>query len=103
MGSTFRLPISDGTNAIETIRSAKALGFKVLAAMPRKGSALYDTGLDGRTLILIGGEGDGLQAEIENLADVTVSIPMAPYVDSLNVAAATAVILYEIRRQSLQK
>ena len=103
MGSTFRLPISDGTNAIETIKSAKATGFKVLAAIPRQGSALYDTALDGRTLILIGGEGDGLQAQIENLADVTVSIPMTPYVDSLNVAAATAVILYEVHRQSLQK
>jgi len=103
MGSTFRLPISDGTNAIKTVEDAKTVGFKVLAAIPRKGTNLYDTALDGRILILIGGEGNGLQARISDLADITVSIPMAPYVDSLNVAAATAVILYEVRRQNMQR
>jgi 23S rRNA (guanosine2251-2'-O)-methyltransferase len=48
----------------------------------------------------VGGEGEGLRALVHRSCDFRVSIPMAPGVESLNVAVATGIALYEtlIRR-----
>jgi TrmH family RNA methyltransferase len=51
------------------------------------------------TLILLGNEGAGLSDELSALADLQVKIPMAAAVESLNVATAAALMLYEVRRQ----
>jgi TrmH family RNA methyltransferase len=48
---------------------------------------------------LLGNEGAGLSPQLAALADETVKIPLFGGVESLNVAIATAVILYEARRQ----
>ena len=48
-------------------------------------------------IILLGSEGEGLAPELLDLADTCLEIPMAPGVDSLNVAAAAAVFLYALR------
>jgi TrmH family RNA methyltransferase len=50
-------------------------------------------------LVLLGNEGAGLSPELTAEADTTVSIPLAPGVESLNVAVTAALLLYEIRRQ----
>jgi tRNA G18 (ribose-2'-O)-methylase SpoU len=51
--------------------------------------------------ILLGGEGPGLSEDLVRGCDERVTIPMAPPVDSLNVAVAAAVLLYAARRQRL--
>ena len=99
MGSTFRLPVARTGNAAAAIRCAREAGFTVLAAVPRTGRMFYDADLGGRRFMLVGTEGGGLHSELASLADDTVSVPMAPSVDSLNVAVAAAVLLYEARRQ----
>ena len=99
MGSTFRLPVAQTGNAAAAVRCAREAGFTVLAAVPRTGRVLYDADLGGRRFVLVGTEGGGLHGELASLADDTVSVPMAPSVDSLNVAVAAAVLLYEARRQ----
>lgn len=99
MGSTFRLPVARTGNAAAAIRCAREAGFTVLAAVPRTGRVFYDADLGGRRFMLVGTEGGGLHSELASLADDTVSVPMAPSVDSLNVAVAAAVLLYEARRQ----
>ena len=52
-----------------------------------------------RTLALVGTEGGGLERALDESADMRISIPMRRRVDSLNVAVATALIVYEARRQ----
>ena len=47
----------------------------------------------------IGGEGQGLPAEVVERCDVRVTIPMAPEVESLNAAVAGALLVYAARRQ----
>ena len=98
MGSTFRLPVADGGGPAEIVEAARRSGFRVLAAVPRGGCPLPEADLEGRRLVLVGGEGAGLRP-IADLADSPVSVPMAPPVESLNVAVATGVILYEARRR----
>lgn len=98
MGSTFRLPVADGGGPAEVVDAARAAGFRVLAAVPHGGCPLPAADLEGRRLVLVGGEGAGL-SPVAALADAAISVPMAPPVESLNVAVATGVILYEARRR----
>jgi len=50
-------------------------------------------------VLFLGGEGPGLPGDVIAACDERVTIPIAPQVESLNVAVATAVLLYEARRQ----
>lgn len=59
---------------------------------------LLDHGLRTGVALLLGSEGSGLSASALALADHVVSIPMAPGVDSLNVATAAAIVFHELRR-----
>jgi TrmH family RNA methyltransferase len=53
------------------------------------------------TLLLMGSEGPGLSPELSAACTRLVRIPMASRIDSLNLAVATALMLYEIRRGQL--
>jgi RNA methyltransferase, TrmH family len=99
MGSTFRLPVAARQPLEEVARRAKNAGVRVLSAVPRGGTPLPDCDLRGPSAILLGGEGPGLPETLVRLADAHVTIPMRPPVESLNVAIAAALLLYEASRQ----
>lgn len=97
MGTVFQVPWTylgeDG------IRDLRRLGFKT-AAMALKSDSLpiYDPRLAkiDKLAIVLGTEGDGLAADTIADCDYTVLIPMSHGVDSLNVAAASAVAFYQL-------
>ena len=60
---------------------------------------MYDAPLTGSVAVLLGNEAQGLPAEVQALADETVRVPIAGAAESLNLAAAAAVILFEAARQ----
>ena len=99
MGSAFRLPVAAGPDAAAVCREARERGVRVVATSPADGIGLHEADLSGPALILVGGEGAGLPDHVRTLADVRLRIPMRPPVESLNVAVAAAVILYEAYRQ----
>ena len=99
MGSTFRLPVADAGESGDLPQRARQAGCAVVAAAPRGGQSMYDLDLTQPLLLLIGGEGAGIESTIQRYADAVVSIPMAGGVESLNAAVAAAVIAYEARRQ----
>jgi TrmH family RNA methyltransferase len=99
MGSAFRVPVAAHESLERAARAAKERGIRVLAAMPRGGTPLAGCDLRGATAVLLGGEGNGLSPHLVTLADETMTIPMRPPVESLNVATAAALIAYEARRQ----
>ena len=68
-----------------------------LWATDASGSALKKSGAPLRLAIAVGNEGSGLSPEIRAKAKRTVSLPIAANVESLNVAVATGIILYELR------
>ena len=78
---------------------ARAHHCRIVATLPRGGTALSSGDLRGPVAILIGGEGPGLRPAIAAAAGVRVTIPMQPPVESLNAAITAAVILYEAHRQ----
>ena len=61
-----------------------------------------DGGYAGPTLLVMGREGPGLSDEVGTICNRLVKIPMAGQLDSLNLAVATALMLYEIRRPTLK-
>jgi tRNA G18 (ribose-2'-O)-methylase SpoU len=102
-GATVALPfarLADWPRDLERLRDA---GYMVLALTPRAEAVnLHELGagrpLPARLALLLGTEGRGLSAEALAAADLQVRIPMAPEMDSLNVAAAGAVALHWLSR-----
>lgn len=99
MGSAFRLPIAAATDAAAVCAEARARAIRVMATSPADGTSLYELDLAGPVLLLVGGEGAGLPADTRALADQGLRIPMQAPVESLNVAVATGIILFEAQRQ----
>jgi TrmH family RNA methyltransferase len=98
MGSTFRLPVVRAPLA-DAIRDARAAGLRVAATIRDRATDLHRVDLRGPMLVLLGNEGAGLPADIVNAADERIGVPIRSGVDSLNVAATAAIVLYEAARQ----
>ncbi len=101
MGSALRLPTMHGVGTDKAVADARGRRCRVVAAVPRDGQSVFEVDLTGPVAVLIGGEGQGLSPSLVDAADVCVTIPMQPPVDSLNAAVTAALILYEARRQRL--
>ncbi len=94
-GQWFRLPM-------QTIASVEALALpdvQLVATTPMATLDYWDLDLRQPTVFLMGNEGAGLSQQALDLATHRVRIPLAADVESLNVATATAVLLYEAQRQ----
>jgi RNA methyltransferase, TrmH family len=98
MGSAFRLPLRRRVPTTDALDALRAAGVRIIATT-LAGTPLDDTDLRAETAILVGTEGRGLPDDVLARADAQLTIPMAAPVASLNVAVATAVVLYEARRQ----
>ena len=101
MGSALRMPIAAGQTLDAIVRCATASGVRAVAAVPRDGRAPEAVDWSGSVALLLGGEGRGLPAGLLSKCDDLVTVPMAPPVESLNVAVAGAILIYAARRQRL--
>ena len=99
MGSTFRVPVLQQPDALAATASLRTAGIRLLATIPRHGPSMYDLNFRAPTALLLGGEGAGLSLDLIESADDWLSIPMAGPVESLNVAVAAGVLVYEAQRQ----
>lgn len=99
MGSVLRLPVIAGIASEDVLTRARAFGVRLVASVPRGGDTPEKIDWSGRVLLFIGGEGPGLSHETIAACDARVTIPMQPPVESLNVAVAGALLVYEARRQ----
>ena len=98
-GLIFGVPIARVPNLVRALEQAKRAGFWVIGLVPTASQALYGLEVPPRPALVVGGEGEGLRALVRRACDFLVSLPMAAGVESLNVAVATGIALYEIRRQ----
>jgi TrmH family RNA methyltransferase len=101
MGSTFRLPIVQQRHAPTALAALSDAGVGLFATVPADGTSMYDADLRSPTALLLGGEGAGLDPELIDIAGERLFIPMNAPVESLNVAVAAGVLVYEARRQRL--
>lgn len=100
MGHVLRVPFAGLQCWPEDLHMLRAAGFRVVALTPTPGAVpLAQAGVaTGRVAWLLGAEGSGLSATALGAADLIVRIPMAPGVDSLNVATAAAIAFAGARR-----
>jgi len=96
MGAHFMLDIHEQANLLAIAAAFKGI---VIAASRDASRSLYGCDLTGKVAMLFGNEGGGLSRPLKAAAHVEVSIPMPGKVESLNVAAAVAVCLFERVRQ----
>ncbi len=96
VGSVFHLPIAVAADPAASVRAAQDAGLIVLAADGAGEVDLYDAGdlLAGPTAWLFGNEAWGLPAELADLADHRVRIPIHGRAESLNLSTAAALCLY---------
>ena len=98
VGTLFTVPVVEGSSK-EVHAFLKEKGIQTLAATPDAEEVYTDVPLTGPVAIVVGTEQLGLSDLWMNQADLQVKIPMLGHADSLNVAAATTLMLYEVVRQ----
>lgn len=102
MGALFTVAVVESTTE-ETIGWLKDKQISIIAATPDAETIYFDADLSKACAIVMGSEHEGLHNALLDAADTKVMIPMKGETDSLNLSAATAVILYEAIRQRRAK
>jgi TrmH family RNA methyltransferase len=99
MGSAFRLPMWSGPSYTETIDWCRQQGVATVCADVEATTSYTEIDWTGPSALILGPESTGLTAEELEFADHRVSIPMKGMAESLNVAVAAGVLLFEAARQ----
>lgn len=96
MGAHFALTIYE---QVDLQAAARTFRGRRVATRQRAPQSVFDADLTGNLALMFGNEGAGLSRRLLDVADVTISVPMPGAVESLNIAAAAAVCLFERVRQ----
>ncbi|WP_439331866.1 TrmH family RNA methyltransferase [Nocardioides flavescens] len=99
VGSAFHLPVAVERSAGAAVRAVQEAGLTVLATDGAGEVSLYDAPVAGRVAWLFGNEAWGLPAELAELAEHRVAIPIHGRAESLNLSTAAALCLYESARR----
>jgi 23S rRNA (guanosine2251-2'-O)-methyltransferase len=98
-GASEWVPVAQVTNLARAIETLKAAGYWVYgAALDGDPPAKVD--FRGKVALVMGSEGKGIRRNVMEHCDRSITIPMFGHVDSLNVAAAAAILCYEVVRQT---
>lgn len=98
MGSLFHLPIAE-CELPSLLALARERGVQLINSSLQAKRTCYEVDFTGSTWIVVGNEGQGVSGEAAKLVDQHVIIPMRGQSESLNVAMATTILLYEALRQ----
>jgi RNA methyltransferase, TrmH family len=98
MGALFTVPVAMAPTA-EFLAWTAANSVAVVAASGRASITCWDADLRPPLALLLGSEGSGLPEDLLAAADLTVAIPMAGTAESLNLAVAAGILLYEVPRR----
>jgi len=98
-GAVEHLEVARVTNLVDWLRRAKERRAWIYGAAAEARTLYTDVDLTGRTVLVLGSEGRGLRRLVAESCDALVAIPVRGRVDSLNVSAAAAALLFEAVRQ----
>ena len=101
MGSLFHVPVVSGIGEDNFIAEAKDAGYELLVTSLEGADNLFKADLGGRIAFVMGNEAGGVSANLLERADKRVFIPMAGRAESLNVAMAAGVVMFEALRRRL--
>ena len=98
-GAVNYVPVADVVNIARALGELKQAGVWTVGLDADAEMSYYDWDFTLPTALVVGAEGHGLRRLVRERCDQVVSIPMRGHVGSLNVSAATAIVLYEAVRQ----
>lgn len=101
MGAIFKLPICRMAADEDLWAVLRQAGYRMIAADISGEKWHFEVDFRQPTLLVVGNEGNGVEAGILQAVDEKVKIPMAPHAESLNVAIAAGVLIFEGVRQNL--
>ena len=101
MSSLFNVPICVSEDSKKTFEYFKARGVKIFGSTPHTDILIYDEDFTGPSMLVLGNEANGISEELLTMCDACVKIPMVGSAESLNVATAGAVLIYEALRQKI--
>ena len=102
MGTVFHLPVIHASNLPESLTILRhTYGTRIIGAHPHDQSTIYYCNFRGTVCIVLGNEGEGISKRILDVCTERIAIPMMNATDSINVASASAVFLYEAHKQRL--
>jgi TrmH family RNA methyltransferase len=99
-GSLFRVPVIMVDSERSLLEFAKATGKKLVATCLDAKSYYYQENLKDNIGLIVGNEGNGISQSLIDASDLKIKIPMASNIESLNVAVAAAIVMYENMRQN---
>lgn len=102
-GALTLIPVSRVGSLKGAINLLKNIGMQCVAATEKSNTLVYETDFTRPTVIVMGAEDRGISRDVLNLCDVQAGIPLVGRIESLNVSAAAAVILFEARRQRFEQ
>jgi len=98
-GTASALAVAREAKPARFINEMGKKGFRSVALDPRAADPWDTAPLDGPLILVAGGEARGLRPSVLRACNQRVAIPLAPGIDSLNVAVATGVLLFEVLRR----
>ncbi|MGB7685717.1 MAG: 23S rRNA (guanosine(2251)-2'-O)-methyltransferase RlmB [Solirubrobacterales bacterium] len=98
-GAVEHLEVAHVRNLADWLAEAKAAGFWIWGADAEAKATPWSVDLTGPTVLVLGGEGKGLRPRVAQSCDSLVALPRGGKVESLNVSAAAAALLFEASRQ----
>ncbi len=99
MGALFKIPVVENVAREELSAYCRENRIRLIATCLEGATSYEKLNYMGRNAIIFGNEGNGVHAELIKVSHDKIKIPLYHEVESLNVAAAAAVILYEVLRQ----
>ena len=102
-GALLRIPTCKVPNLKTALYYLKESGYSITGTVAGAERSIYDADFCGPTALVMGAEGKGISDGVMHLCDQLVSIPQFGEIGSLNVSAATAIVLFEAVRQRINK
>lgn len=103
MGALFAVPVARAADPAEFLRWAAGSGVTVVTTSARARTSFWEAGYPRPVALLLGAEGAGLPDDVLAAGDLQVRIPMTGTAESLNLAVAAGLLLYQARRPDLSR
>ncbi|MFQ3550244.1 MAG: RNA methyltransferase [Armatimonadota bacterium] len=98
-GAVYTVPICIHKNTSDCIKQAKTKDIQIIATSANTETFYTSIDFTKPSIIVVGNEHTGISEEVRNTADKTVKIPMLGKINSLNIAVAASIMMYEVVRQ----
>lgn len=98
-GAVETIPVVQVTNIAQTLETMKKMGYWVYGLTSEAADSLFEAKFSGSTVLVIGGEGEGIRQLVRKQCDLFISIPQYGGVSSLNASVAGGIAMFDVARK----